>query len=153
MEAGEPLPALGLRRAARLPVTAALHARLQRPILLLTDRADHALTLLDELALWAPKHPRLLFPEPTPLFYENAAWGEATRRDRLLALTALAAYHIPGAATPSISPILVAPARAVMTRTMPRREFLKASRSLKAGQQTQPDELARHVVSHWDMKL
>jgi transcription-repair coupling factor (superfamily II helicase) len=143
LEAGEPVPALGLRRAARLPVAAALHERLQHPILLLTDRADHALTLLDELSLWAPNAPRLLFPEPTPLFYENAAWGEATRRDRLLALTSLAAYHIPGAVTPPVPPILVAPARAVMTRTMPRREFLKASRSLKPGQQTQPGDLAR----------
>ena len=49
---------LGLRRAARLPVAAALHARLRRPVLLLTDRADHALSLAEELAMWAPGTPR-----------------------------------------------------------------------------------------------
>jgi transcription-repair coupling factor (superfamily II helicase) len=139
---GAALPALGLRRSARLPVLAALYRRLEAPLLLLTDRADHALALLDELALWAPDAPRLFFPEPTPLFYENAAWGEATRRDRLMALTALAAYHIPGAKHPPKPPILIAPGRALMTRTLPRRDFLKTSRTLKLEQIIQPDELA-----------
>ena len=87
--ANEALPALSLRRAARLPVLAALHRLVQGPLLLVTDRADHALTLFDELSLWAPETPRLLFPEPTSLFYEKAAWGAGTRRERLLALTAL----------------------------------------------------------------
>ena len=36
-------PGLGLPRATRLPILAALHADLNRPILLITDRADHAL--------------------------------------------------------------------------------------------------------------
>ena len=94
---GEAIPALGLRRSARLPVMAALHGELKRPILLLTDRMDHAMTLFEELGMWSPAAPRYLFPEPTPLFYEEAAWGEATRRDRLIALTILAAQHIPGA--------------------------------------------------------
>jgi len=148
IQAGESLPQPGLRRSARLPVLAALHARLKRPILLLTDRADNALTLVDELGLWLPEAPRLLFPEPTPLFYENAAWGERTRRDRLLALTTLAAYHIPGSPAPGGSPpVLVAPVRAVMTRTLPRREFLKAARTLRQGQVIQPEELVRHWVA------
>jgi len=43
------LPGLGLPRAARLPVLAAFHQDLDRPILLVTDRADHALSLFDEL--------------------------------------------------------------------------------------------------------
>jgi len=93
---GEKTSPLGLRRSARLPVLAAVHACLKRPILLVTDRADHALTLFDELALWAPSTTRYLFPEPNPLFYEKAPWGITTRRDRLLVLTSLAAHHIPG---------------------------------------------------------
>jgi transcription-repair coupling factor (superfamily II helicase) len=64
------------------------------------------------------------------MFYEKAAWGEASRRDRLMALTALASYQMPGAQPPATPPILVAPARALMTRTLPRRDFLKHSRSL-----------------------
>ena len=71
------LPGLALPRAARLPVLAALHADLHRPILLLTDRADHAMALHDELGFWTDS-PLHLFPEPTPLFYEDAAWGAST---------------------------------------------------------------------------
>ncbi len=143
LKSGQDLPALGLRRSARLPVLAAIYQELQRPILLLTDRSDRSLALNEELALWAPQANRLLFPEPTPLFYENAAWGEGTRRDRLMALTALATYHIPGAVQPAKFPLLIASARALMTRTMPRREFLKASRSLRRGQSASLDELVR----------
>jgi transcription-repair coupling factor (superfamily II helicase) len=143
LQMGKKLPALGLRRSARLPVLAALWRCLGRPILLITDRLDRALTLSDEFRLWSPETPRLLFPEPTPLFYENAAWGEATRRDRLAALTTLAAYHIPGAPLPAAPPVIIAPARALMTRSLPRRDFLKATRILKSNQRCLIDDLVR----------
>ncbi|MEW5871334.1 MAG: transcription-repair coupling factor [Chloroflexota bacterium] len=138
---------LGLRRAARLPLLAALHMRLGWPILFITDRTDHALTVIDELNLWLPAAQRLYFPEPTPLFYEKAAWGDASRRDRLMALTTLAAYHIPGALQPATAPIIIAPVRALMTRTLPRRDFLKSSRSLRLSQIIQIDELVRTCIS------
>ncbi len=137
------LPGLGLARAARLPVLAALHGDLNRPIFVLTDRADHALAVFDELSFWAPSATRYLFSEPNPLFYEDAAWGNVTRRERLQALTALAAYHLPFAEKPLTPPIIVASARAVMTRTLPRRDFLKASKRLSVGQEIQPDILIR----------
>jgi transcription-repair coupling factor (superfamily II helicase) len=145
--AGQPAPSLGLRRSARLPVLAALYGQLGCPILLLTDRADHALVCLDELTLWAPQAERLLFPEPNPLFYEDAPWGETTRRDRLAVLTALAALHIPGAPQPARPLIVVAPVRALMARTLPRRDFLKAVKVLKVGQVAQPDDLLRSWVA------
>ena len=141
-----PLPGLGLARAARLPILAALYADLHRPVIFITDRSDHALTLLDELAFWSPEMARYLFPEPTPLFYEQAAWGSLTRRDRILALTALAIYHIPGAPRPSLPPLVVVPTRAIMSRTLPRREFLKACRLLKPDLQVQPEALQRSWV-------
>ncbi len=147
IQAGENIPDLGLRRSARLPFLVALSQTLQRPVLLLTERTDHALTLADELELWAPDASRLLFPEPTPLFYENAPWGMATRRDRLTVLTSLALYHIPGATPPERPPIIVAPIRAVMTRTLPRRDFLKATRSLKVGQTVSPEEVVKAWVT------
>ena len=102
--------------------------------------------LADELTLWAPKSPRLFFPEPNPLFYENAPWGLTTRRDRLMVLTTLAGYHIPGVTKPA-PPIIIAPVRAVMARTLPRRDFLKALRTIKIGQIIQPEELLRAWVS------
>ncbi len=147
LQKGINLSPLGLRRAARLPVLAALYASLKRPILLITDRADHVLAMSEELGLWAPRAARLIFPEPNPLFYENASWGEATRRDRLMALTILSSYHIPGGATIEEAPVIIAPARSIMTRTLPRQDFLRATRSLKIGQVVQPDELARSWVN------
>ena len=145
-DAGKQRTALGLRRAARLPVLTALHTHFKQPTLLITDRADHALTLLDELAIWAPKTERLYFPEPNPLFYERGEWGETTRRDRLLSITTLASYHIPALSKQVSAPILVCSARAVMTRTIPRREFLTATRTLKPKQILSPGELSRILV-------
>jgi transcription-repair coupling factor (superfamily II helicase) len=138
---------MGLRRSARLPVLAAIYQQLHRPILLITDRSDRSLVLADELSLWLPSAPRMLFPEPNPLFYEDLPWGESTRRDRLAALTTLASYHVPGGHSPKDPPVIVAPARAVMARTLPRQDFLRASRTYKLGQTIQPDDVARHCVS------
>lgn len=141
-----PSYSLGLRRAARLPLLSALQSETKRPVLLVTDRADHALTLFDELALWLPDTPRLFIPEPNPLFYENAPWGETTRLDRLAALTILASYHIPGMIQPEKPPVMVTSARALMTRTLSRREFLKATRTLQPGQAIRIEDLARNAV-------
>ncbi|MDO9303197.1 MAG: CarD family transcriptional regulator, partial [Anaerolineales bacterium] len=142
LQAGKTLSGLGLSRAARLPILASLHADLNLPILLITDRADHALSLFDELGFWV-KSPRYLFAEPNPLFYEDAAWGVATRRDRLQVLTALSTYHLPFTKKPESPPIIVTSARSLMTRTLPRRDFLKACKKLSASQTIQPDVLIR----------
>ena len=142
---GKQLPGLGLPRAARLPILAALHQDLNRPILLITDRADHSLSLFDELGFWV-QSPRYHFAEPNPLFYEQAAWGVTTRRERLHTLTALAAYHLPSAQRPDVPPVFVTSARSLMTRTLPRRDFLKACKKLAVGQTVQPDSIL-HLLS------
>jgi transcription-repair coupling factor (superfamily II helicase) len=137
---------VALPRAARLSVLAALHRDLQQPMVLLTDRADRALTLLDELALWAPEAQRLYFPEPNPLFYENAPWGPNTRRDRLLVLALLVSQQIPGGPRYDKPPLIVAPTRAIMAHTIPRRDFVNGTRSLKVGQVITPEQLVRSWV-------
>jgi transcription-repair coupling factor (superfamily II helicase) len=134
LRTGDQLPGLALPRAARLPVLVALYTDLKQPVLLVTDRADHALQLHDELAFWLPDTSRYIFSEPNPLFYEQAAWGSTTRRERLQTLTSLAAYHLPFVAKRPSAPIIVTSARALMTRTLPRRDFLKASKQIKIGQ-------------------
>ena len=135
-------PGLGLQRAVRLPLLATLLEDTQRPILLITDRADHALSLFDELGFWI-KSPRYHFAEPNPLFYEQAAWGVTTRRDRLQTLTALSAYHLPFVQKPDAPPVFVTSVRSLMTRTLPRRDFLKACKKLSLNQTIQPDTLLR----------
>ncbi|MEN9563003.1 MAG: transcription-repair coupling factor, partial [Chloroflexota bacterium] len=142
LSARKPVSGLGLPRSSRLPVLAALRADVNQPILLITDRADHALSMYDELGFWV-KSPRYLFAEPNPLFYEEAAWGVTTRRERLQTLTALSNYHLPFAKKPEIPPIIVASVRSLMTRTLPRRDFLKACKKLSVNQNNQPDGLMR----------
>ena len=136
-------PGLGIPRAARLPLLVALHASMDRTVLLVTDRADHALNQFDELGFWAGGVPRFHFAEPNPLFYEQAAWGTTTRRERLQTLTGLACYHLPFADKPEKPLILVASARSLMTRTLPRRDFLKACKRVSVGQALQPELLLR----------
>ncbi|GAB4525945.1 MAG: transcription-repair coupling factor [Anaerolineales bacterium] len=148
MDAGaHPPQSLGLPRAARLPVVAALHARLNRTLLLITDRSDHAQVLLEELGLWAPEANVMSFAAPNGLFYERTPWSENTRRERLQVLSHLAAAQVPGAPRPENVPIIVASAHALMTRTLPRRAFVKAMRILRAGQRLEPHTLSQHLVT------
>ena len=71
---------LGLSRPARLSILSALSLDLNIPILVITDRADRSALMMDEIGFWLPNHTRLLFPEPTPMFYEKAVWGAVTRQ-------------------------------------------------------------------------
>lgn len=137
---------LGLPRASRLAVLTGLHVDLQVPVVLLTNRADRALELYDELSFWLPEGNNLYFPEPNPLFYENLPWSQSTRRERLHVLTELAKYLLPGAEPSAAPPIIIAPIRAVMRRTVPRRDFLRASQRLSLGDQHDLQELARSWV-------
>lgn len=147
IQAGKSESNLALRRSARLPVVSALYSELNRPIIFITDRTDRAMTLLDEMALLSPSSFRTFFPEPNPLFYENSPWGDTTRRDRMAVLTQLGTYHIPGRKIQSVQPLIIAPARAIMTRTIPRHEFLKAVRFLKTGQTIALDKLVHNLVA------
>ncbi len=140
---GRPVEGLGLPRAARLPVLVALNRDLQWTILLVTDRADRALSLHDEMKLWAREAPRYHFAEPNPLFYENAPWGSTTRRERLQTLHALARFHLPYGDKPQLPLVLTSSVRSLMTLTLPRREYLKACQHLMVGQEYQPEILLR----------
>ncbi len=139
-----PWPVLGLPAAARVPLAAALrHARVG-PVLYLVDRADTALALAREFTNWLPPEQVLLFPEPGPLFYEPQPWPPGPREERLTALAHLAAFWQPG---PKPEPrVILATAAALLTRTLPRREFLRATLRLRPGSRLSPVALARALV-------
>ncbi|MEX1246882.1 MAG: transcription-repair coupling factor [Anaerolineales bacterium] len=136
---GTPLR-LGLIRAARLPVTAALAEAINRPVLMLTQRRDRALAYFEEFGLWAPQAERLYFPEPSALFYENAPWSETARRERLAVLARLVKPE------GNKSPVIFASGRAIMARTMPKEDFAGASRRLARGERSEPLALADQLV-------
>ena len=137
---------LGLPRAARLALLAALHEDTQLPILLLTNRSDRALSLFDELSFWLDVDINHYFPEPNPLFYEDIPWSQSTRQDRLRVFTTLSRYLLPGAEKPVFAPVIIAPIRAVMTRTVPRRTFLKNTLTIKVGTRQGLHEISTHLV-------
>jgi transcription-repair coupling factor (superfamily II helicase) len=143
---GKTIPGLGLIRSARLPVASALAKDLNQPVLILTDRSERAFTLGDELKFWLADANRKAFPAPNPLFYEQASWGNVTRRERLQTLAALASYHLLGTEKPSVPPIIFAPVRAVMSRTLPRRDFIKVVKTYKIGDNHPVEDLLRHWV-------
>jgi transcription-repair coupling factor (superfamily II helicase) len=137
---------LGLLRSARPALLTALWADMQAPVLVITDRMDRVGTYLDEIGFWQEDCRRLVFAEPVPLFYEQAAWGTQTRRDRLQVLSAFSEYHLPGSDAPDSHPLVVACAKAVMTRTLPRRDFLKAILRLSVGSAYPLDKLLAQLV-------
>jgi transcription-repair coupling factor (superfamily II helicase) len=146
IQSGRRINRLCLPRSARLPVLASIYTHLKKPVILLTDRNDQALSLADELGFWLSKDIPLYFPEPNPLFYENAVWGDNTRRDRLIALTNLAKMHLPQKTKPKDPPVIIAPAKAVMSRTIPKHEFIKAISTLKKGIEIDLDKLVEKWV-------
>ncbi len=140
--AGRDSLALGLPRAARLPLVATLAADLNRPVLLITARSDRALLFNEELPAWLPpdpppnfRRPIHFFPEPNPLPYEHAPWGPRTIQQRIATLSALAHPH------PHTPTLIITSARALLTRTLPKRDFAAATRSLRLGQSVRLDKL------------
>jgi transcription-repair coupling factor (superfamily II helicase) len=141
-------PAEHLPRAARPPVLAALAQDLRAPLLVLLPRGDRMLTLAEELKAWTPHVAPLQFPEPGPLFYERAPWGPRARRQRAAVLSGLTAAAQPGGPETALTPRLVlATARAAMTRTLTPRMWLTHSRWLTVGGQRRPAQLVRLLAA------
>lgn len=143
---GNTLPGLGLIRSARLPVAVAMAVDRNAPVLIITDRSERAFTLGDELKFWHPSANRLAFPAPNPLFYEQASWGNITRRERLQTLAVLISYHMLGSEKPAIPPVILAPVRALMSRTLPRRDFVKVVKTVKLNSTYSIDDLLTQWV-------
>lgn len=146
LKRGSRIDGLGLPRSARLPVALAVAEKLDVPVLLVLDRPDHALNALDELGFWTNTVKGFHFSEPTPMFYEDASWGSNTRLERLAALGMLAQYHIPGALRGEKPPLIISTVKAVMTRTLPRRDFLIASKIYKIQQAISPETIQKHLA-------
>jgi len=145
---------VALLRAARPYVLAGLHAAARRPVLVLVGRVDAARTLAEQLRAWGPVPGAVLhFPEPAALPFEHAPWGDETRRTRLSALAALAGWKPPSGEPDDLitdspaPPLVVTSVRALVQKTLPRRDFVGATRTLRVGQQVALDRLLAHWVS------
>lgn len=136
---------LPLQRAARIPLGIALARALQTSVFWIVDRNDRALAMLEEMKVWDSDLVHFLFAEPSVLFYEKEAWSETSRKERLTVLTHFAVAQLPGVKTIEKPALVIASARSVMTRTLPRREFVKAICTYKPGM-TQP---MQSIIQQW----
>jgi len=147
IDSGSEIKSLGLIRPVRIPMVAALKTTIERPIIVIVERMDQAIAFSDEIGFWMRAEDVLLFPEPSPTFYEKAAWGSLTRRDRLQTLTYLANYHLPNSKK-NDPKVIITTVRGLMTRTIPRRDFLKSIRTIKVGLVVKQEELVREWVGN-----
>ncbi len=136
-------------RSVRPPLAVALARDLKRPVVLLVPRADRMIALTEEMPAWDPDLELLTFPDPNPLFYEQAPWSHRTIRHRVTVLASLTADRMLGG--PSLNAfdrptIILAPAKAVMTRTILPQTFVSKSRWLKVGGPIRFDQLVTLLV-------
>ncbi len=136
--------ALGVLRAARPFVAAALARDWNAPVVYVTTRIDRAYNVSEQLPVWLGSADRIYrFGEPAPIFYERAPWGEPAVRGRIETLTALMPL---GDVPPDQPPVVVASARALMQRTLPVNQFRKGSLLLKLGDRWPIDRLLERWV-------
>ncbi|MGQ9668147.1 MAG: hypothetical protein ACUVWB_12620, partial [Anaerolineae bacterium] len=140
---------LQLLKSARPYLIAALAQHLRRPILVVTGRPQRAVQLHTHLRQWLPASEVHLFSAADPLPYEKVPWGSETTFQRLSALSALAPYFasIPAPAGGEESPIVVTSARALLSLTIPRREFILGLRVLRQEQQINLVKLLESLVA------
>lgn len=142
---------LGIPRAVRTPVAAALAKEVRGPVVLVVSRTERMLMMMEEIPAWAPEIHIFPFPVPSPLFYDMAAWGPRTIRQRIQTLAALTVDRQPGAPEehPSLHPtLIIVPVRAMMTRTLAPRQFIKNSRWIKTGGTIQLEPFLRFLVEN-----
>jgi transcription-repair coupling factor (superfamily II helicase) len=134
LKQGEMPAPLGLMRAARAPVLAALARDLNQPLLLVAGTVTRAQQLVQSLGDWLPDPATLLrFPEPLTLFYDRAPWTAEIIIGRLRVLSAL--YAQQGAVREGEQPaVIVASARALMQRTLPLHQYRLSVREVRLGQ-------------------
>src|SRR4051812_43192405 len=136
--------ALGVLRAARPFVAAALARDWDAPVIYVTTRIDRAYNVSEQLPVWLGDADRIYrFGEPAPIFYERAPWGEPAVRSRIETLAALTP---PGDVMPDQPPFVVTSARALMQRTMPVNQFRKGCVTLKLGERWPIDRLLERWV-------
>ncbi|HET92310.1 MAG TPA: transcription-repair coupling factor, partial [Chloroflexi bacterium] len=137
---GEQAPTLGLMRAARPALVAALLHDLQCPALIVAGTVERAKVLTHSLRDWSPTPESVLqFAEPLTLFYERAPWTEEVIAGRLQVLSA---FQFPVSSRPLM---VVASVRALMQPTLPLHQFRASIREFCLGQILDPEQ----TLGHW----
>lgn len=139
---------VGLPKAAQIPVIAGMASEHDGPIVLLTGRIENVPILIQELQTWLGDDAEVMrLPEPTPLPFDRAPWGENSRQGRLTVFTRLLGGQTPLLPKPDKPQVIVASARALLQQTLPKRRFIKAVKVLKLGQIVDLNKLEEDWIS------
>jgi len=134
----DPIRLAGLSGGATTFLLASLYEKRDGNILFLTADFDNAQNLADDLANLIGEEAVQFFPTQQVFPYEfRSPTGDITGQ-RLAALAALVSAQ---------KRVVIAPARAVVEPTMARDIFETESLHLEVGQELDPDDLARRLVS------
>ncbi len=134
-----------LPAGARAPILAKLFRSRQVPVLLLTGRVDAASRWMQMLEAWLPEDEDVYrFSEPTPLPYDRGPWGETSRLSRLRVLCRLMAGQHPQMPAPDKPLLIVSSARAFLQKTLPKRQFITATRVLRLGGRLDLEKTSHH---------
>lgn len=142
--AGARLGPATLPEAVRPAVVAALARDLDRPVLWIVAQPDEARAVVESLAAYLPRPERVhLLPAPDALPYERVPWDPTTRELRLATLAALYRWSI--APVLGAAPIIVAPMRGLMMRTLAPEAFAADARIVRLNQTLQLTQLLRQL--------
>jgi len=123
-------------------IIAALHQGLNLPILAVISQPESAKRLYDELQAWCPSSALLQsFPETDFLAGEYSASDAIVIAERLRTLSALTLCR--DISADGRSPLIISSALAVVSRTMPRDDFIASCRALNVGMNIDPLQLAK----------
>jgi transcription-repair coupling factor (superfamily II helicase) len=147
-EFGQSQALISLPRSVRLPFIAALHHDLNRTILFITSKSDRLLSMFEEFSFWVENSRRHIFSEPSPLFYEKSGWSAATRYDRLDTLTDIAQYYIPERKDFFSPSVIFTSVKSLMTKTIPRRDFIRNSFSLNVSDEIVINNLVLRLLTN-----
>ncbi|MFK7802332.1 MAG: transcription-repair coupling factor [Anaerolineae bacterium] len=146
-ERGDIYP-VGLPKSGQVPVAAGLAAEHDGPIVFLTGRIENVPILTQELATWLGDSAEVMrFPEPSPLPFDRAPWGDNCRQGRLTVLTRMLGGQTPILPKPEKQQVVVASARALLQQTLPKRNFIKTIKVLRLGQIVDLNKLEADWVS------
>ncbi len=143
---GRPEGALGLVKPVRLPLAMTLQKELKVPLLYVTGQMNRAQVLMEEAQFWKQNENAELYAEPVPLFYEDSDWGANVRSNRIAVLEKLSRAWVPGKEQNAEDVLIIAPIKALMTRTIPRRDYLMARKEIKVGAEHDLEKLTKHIL-------
>jgi len=151
--ADQPPLSLGLIEAVRPYLLAVLQGDWEGPLVVASGNPESARHLADQLRAWSEWPEQVFyFQPPDPIFYDRVPWDRETIHTRIDVLSRLSALRSDGAGGRGL--VVVAPAWALMTKTLPPLAFRRATRTLRVGDVISPSELLTFCVrSGYEMSV